>query len=373
MPPVEIRSAESLLSKRVFVDIPFQLHGDDPEWVPPMRATAYDRLSRRHPAAQHQEWALWTAHRDGRAVGRVAACRDRLFDERQGEKWAWVGFFESVDDQDVTDRLFEVALDWASRRGAQVAVGPANFTTNDELGLLIDGFDSPAVLMTLENPPFYQRLWEAGGWDQVMDLYGYQFQRTSTTLSERQRRLLERLRERSGVVVREMRMDDYHAEVGRFFDLYNRIWQQNWGFVPMPEAEIRHLAAQLKPLLNPRWAFALERDGEPVAVCLSVPDINRLTIKARSGRLLPFNWVPLLFKAKKLKHVRVLVLGVLPSVQSAGLGPLLYSEVVNRLYEDGVETAEASWTLATNYRINQQLEDMGAKRYKTWRLYRRTL
>lgn len=370
MPPVEIRPADSLLARRVFVGTPFRLHGKDPRWTPPLRMAAYDRLSRRHPAARHQEWRLWTAHRGGRVVGRVAACRDSLFDQRKGERWAWVGFFESVDDQGVADRLFEVALDWARRRGAEIAVGPANFTTNDELGLLVDGFDSPAVLMTLENPPYYQQLWERGGWGQAMDLYGYQFRRGSTTLSERQRRLLDRLRERSKVTVREMRMDDYHAEVGRFFDLYNRIWQENWGFAPMPEAEVRHLASQLKPLLNPRWAFAIERDGEPVGVCLTVPDINHLVRCGRSGRLLPFNWFPLLFRAKRLKHVRVLVLGVLPEVQSAGLGPLLYSEVVTRLYDDGVETAEASWTLATNHRINKQLEDMGAHRYKTWRLYR---
>ena len=136
---------------------------------------------------------------------------------------------------------------------------------------------------------------------------------------------------------------------------------------------MRHLAKQLKPLINPRWAFALERDGEPVAVCLALPDANQLMLKVRNGRLFPLGWVPLLFGPRKLKQVRVIALGVRPDVQNIGLGPVLYSEIVTRLYDDGTETAEASWTLATNDRINKQLEDMGARRYKTWRLYSQAL
>jgi GNAT superfamily N-acetyltransferase len=373
MAGTEVRRVSNLMAKQVFVDIPFRLHGHDGHWVPPLRVSVYDRLSRRHPAAAHQHWQLWTAHRGGKPVGRVAACIDTLFNERQGEVWGWVGFFDTIDDAEVAASLFDVALDWCRRQGASVAVGPGNFTTNDELGLLVEGFDTPTTLLTLENPPYYEQLWLGAGWDQVMDLYGYQFLRDTTALSERQRRTLDRLRQRAGVTVRQLDMDDFDADVGRFLDFYNRTWQQNWGFVPMPEAEIRHLAKQLKPLINPRWAFALERDGDPVGVCLTVPDVNRLMVKVRSGRLLPTGWATLLFGIKKLKHVRVMILGVRPDVQSVGLGPLLYSEIVTRLYDDRLITAEASWTLATNHRINKQLEDMGARHYKTWRLYRHDL
>ena len=141
----------------------------------------------------------------------------------------------------------------------------------------------------------------------------------------------------------------------------------------MPEAEVRHLAKQLKRVLNPRWVFALERDGLPVAVCLTLPDANQLMLKVRSGRLLPAGWAPLLFGGKKLTQVRVLALGVRQDVQNLGLGPMLYGEIVSRLAADGVQTAEGSWTLATNDRINKQLVDMGGRRYKVWRLYRKTL
>ncbi len=370
---VEVRPVGSLLSKRRFVDVPFRLHGHDPNWVPPLRLSVYDRLSRRHPATAHQRWALWTAKRDGKPVGRIGACVDSLFNEHWGEQWAWVGFFDSVDDNEVARALFEAALQWCRQQGAKSAVGPANFTSNDELGLLVEGFDAHATIMTLENPPYYEDLWVGNGWQPVMDLYGYEFRRHTVGLSERQRHTLERLRQRSQVKVREMRADDYDAEVGRFFKLYNEIWRENWGFVPMPEAEVRHLAKQMKPLLNPRWVFALERAGEPVAVCLCLPDANDLMLKLRSGRLLPLGWLTLLRGLKRLKRARIIALGIRPDVQNLALGPLLYNEIVNRLVADGLEMAEASWTLATNHRINRQLEDMGGRRYKVWRLYKQDL
>lgn len=373
MAGTEIRPADAPLAKRTFVDLPFRLHGADKAWVPPLRYAVYDRLSRRHPARAHQRWALWTAHRRGEPVGRIAACRDTLFDERQGERWAWVGFFDSVDDPEVAASLFDVALDWSRRQGAELALGPGNFTTNDEIGLLVEGFEYPPVVMTLENPPYYERLWAGAGWEQAMDLYGYQFLRDRTELSDRQRQAIKRVKERSNFEVREMRANDFEREVGRFFDLYNQTWQHNWGFVPMPEAEVRHLAHQLKPLLNPRYAFGLERDGELVGACLSLPDVNRVMVRLRGGRLLPTGWARLYFGIKRLKHVRILALGIRPDVQAAGLGPLLYGEVVTRLYDDGMLSGEASWTLATNFRINRQLEAMGALHHKTWRLYQMRL
>jgi GNAT superfamily N-acetyltransferase len=372
MPGTEVRPVNGLLAKHTFIDVPFRLHGDDPNWVPPLRVTAYDRLSRRHPASAHQRWALWTAYRGRKPVGRIGACIDSLFNEHWGREWAWVGFFESINDHDVAGSLFDVALDWCRRQGAKAACGPGNFTTNDEIGLLVQGFETPAVMMTLENPPYYEDLWVQAGWQQEMDLNGYWFDTDKTTLSDRQRHALARLRERSKVTLRGMRADDYDAEVGRVFEIYNATWQHNWGYVPMPEPEIRHLAKQLKYILNPALAFALERDGEPVAVCLAVPDVNRAMVKVRSGRFLPFGWVHLL-GVKRLKQVRVLILGIRPDLQNLALGPLLYNEIRERSIANGITGGEASWTLATNHRINKQLEDMGGKVYKVWRLYRKDL
>jgi GNAT superfamily N-acetyltransferase len=372
MPDLEIRPVRSLHGRRLFVDVPFRIHGGDPGWIPPLRLTVYDRLSPRHPAMRHQEVALWLAYRHGRPVGRIGACVDAAFNEHQNVRWGWVGFFDSFDDPAGAGALFDTACSWAAARGADLCVGPASFTTNDELGLLVEGFDDPPALMTLQNPRYYERLWVDQGWEQAMDLWGWHFDHRTTALSDRQRRTLDRIQQRARVQVRGIRMDDFDAEVGRFFEVYNAAWQDNWGFAPMPEAEIRHVAGQLKPIINPHWAFGLETpEGQVVGVCLALPDVNRLMQGVRSGRLLPWGWYPLLTGRKKLKQARVWALGVRPDYQHLALGPLLYREIVDRLNSDGVLTAEASWTLAGNHRINDQLAAMGARRSKVWRLYQR--
>ncbi|MGH9116261.1 MAG: hypothetical protein ACRDWW_10600 [Acidimicrobiales bacterium] len=369
----EIRQVKGLLGRRLFVDVPFRIHGGDPGWVPPLRLSVYDRLSPRHPARSHQEVALWLALRRGRPVGRVGACVDSFFNDHQGVRWGWVGFFDCFDDPPAATELFDAACGWAASRGAETCVGPASFTTNDEVGLLVDGFDSPPALLTLQNPRYYEALWTSNGWEPAMDLWGWELRRGTAKLSERQRRTLDRIQSRAKVVVRDMRMDDFDAEVGRFFEVYNAAWSANWGFAPMPEAEVRHLAKQLKAVINPDWAFGLEtEDGQAVAICLALPDVNQLMLRVRSGRLLPFGWYPLATGRKKVTHARIWALGVRPDHQHLALGPLLYREVIDRLSAaTNIQSGEASWTLATNHRINDQIAAMGAERSKVWRLYQR--
>jgi hypothetical protein len=226
--------------------------------------------------------------------------------------------------------------------------------------------------MTLQNPRYYETLWVEHGWEQAMDLWAWHFDRRTAAISDRQRRTLDRIQQRARVRVRSICMDDFDAEVGRFFEVYNAAWQDNWGFAPMPKAEIRHLAGQLKQIINPNWAFGLETpEGQVVGVCLALPDVNPLMQPVRSGRLFPFGWYPLLTGRKKVRQARVWALGIRPDYQHLALGPLLFREIVDRLISDGVSTAEASWTLATNHRINNQMAAMGAQRSKVWRLYQR--
>jgi hypothetical protein len=359
--------------RRVFVDVPFRIHGGDPDWIPPLRLSVHDRLSPRHPANSHQETALWVAYRHGRPVGRIGACVDSLFNDYQKVRWAWVGFYDTFDDPETAGALFDAACSWAAARGADTCVGPANFTTNDELGLQVEGFDDPPSVLTLQNPPYYENLWTGHGWEPAMDLWGWRFDKETTGLSERQRRTLARLEKRAKVRARTINMDDFDAEVGRFFAIYNAAWRDNWGFAPMPEPEIRHLAKQLKQIIRPEWAFGLETEsGEAVAVCLAVPDMNLPMRRIRTGRLLPTGWYPLLTAGKKVTRARVWALGIRPDHQHLALGPLLYREIVDRLGNDPhIRTTDASWTLATNHRINDQIAAMGATRSKVWRLYRK--
>ncbi len=355
------------------MDVPFRIHGGDPGWVPPLRISVHDRLSPRHPATAHQETALWVAYRYGRPVGRIAACIDSLFNQRQGESWAWVGFYDTFDDPEVAAALFDKACAWAAERGAETCVGPANFTTNDELGLLVEGFDDLPALLTLQNPRYYEELWTANGWEPAMDLWGWRFVRGQVGLSERQRRALERIRARAEVRIRSLHMDSFDADVGQFFDVYNAAWQDNWGFAPMPEAEIRHLAKQLKQIIRPEWAFGVETlSGHAIGVCLALPDMNLPMQRLRSGRIFPDGWYRLMRARGRVTRARVWALGIRPGHQHLALGPILYGEIVARLQADPyIQTAEASWTLASNHRINDQIEAMGATRSKVWRLYQR--
>ena len=373
---LEIRQVRSRRDRHRFVDVPFRLHRADPRWVPPLRLADLDRISPKHPAAGHQETALWIARRDGEPVGRISACVDRLFDEFQDLRWAWVGFFAAQDDPELARALFETAWEWSEARGAHEAVGPASFTTNDEVGLLVDGYDEPTMILTTWNPSYYVRLWAEGGWEHATDLWGWRFDR-SVSMSDRQRRVLQRLRERSGLRVRDGDIKDFDAEVGRFFEVYRSAWERNWGFAPMTEPEVRHLAKDLKRIIDPRFVLFAEDEatGEVVGGALVLPDANEaMQEHVRSGRLLPMGWRHLLGLAKRTRGIRIVALGVKQVHQARAVGPLLYAEIIER----GVGTArldrcEASWVLADNDRMNKPIEDMGAWHSKTWRMYRRAL
>jgi len=369
---LEIKPVRTLIGRRAFVDLPFRIFKNDPTWVPPLRISVYDRLSPKHPANEHQETALWMAYRNGRPVARIGACVDRTFNEFQDQSWAWVGFFEAFDDAEAAAALFDTATRWAAAQGVEECVGPASFTTNDECGLLVDGFEYPPMILTPHNPPYYERLWVDAGWEQAMDLWAWRYTPESTAVPERQRKVLERLRQRGDLQLRTMRMDDFDDEVDRFFKIYHSAWERNWGFAPMTEAEIKHVAKDLKRIIDPDIVLIVEKDGEPIAVSLSLPDANEPMTKVRSGRLLPWGWWHLLRGMKKVSGVRVMALGVRSDVQSRAVGPLLYTRIVEDLMADpDISHVEASWILSTNTPMNAAIEGHGASRYKTWRMYKR--
>jgi GNAT superfamily N-acetyltransferase len=208
-----------------------------------------------------------------------------------------------------------------------------------------------------------------------MDLYAWENDMTAVHLSDRQRRSLERLREKDDLRVREVRMNDFDAEVDRFFDVYSSAWARNWGFAPLTAPEVRHLAKNLKQVIDPRLVLFLERpSGDPVGAALALPDTNEALRRIRSGRLLPFGWARLLMGVRRARHVRVVALGIRPEIRSRALGPVLYQALLERVRSrPHVEVGEASWILATNTAMNKAAEAMGGRRTKTWRMYQREL
>jgi GNAT superfamily N-acetyltransferase len=252
-------------------------------------------------------------------------------------------------------------------------VGPMDFTTNDECGVLVDGYDRLPTVLTNWHHPYYPRLIEGAGLTKAMDLYMW-----SLDVADRDSvhpaiwRIAADVERKYGITVRNMRKKDMEAEIGRFLQVYNAAWERNWGFVPLTEEEVRHYAKDLKQILDENWAFIAEKDGEPVAAALTLPDYNQV-FRHLNGRLLPFGWAKFLWYKRKIDRVRVFALGVKPEYQHTGVGAKLYEmhwDAGERTHQGRGETG---WTLESNKPMNRAMERMGGKIVRTYRVYEKLL
>lgn len=355
-----------------FVDLSWTVNGRDSQWVPPLRMAFEPLLDRRkHPFHAHADVAYFVAERAGTPVGRIAAVENRQSNEFHGERTGTFAFFECLDDQGAATALVEAASAWLRARGMERIQGPFNFSTNDELsspGVLVDGFDTPPAVMMSHNPPYYARLLEGAGLAKAKDLIAYWI--PSPDLPERVTSGMQRLARRMGASIRSLRMKELEREVERIQEVYNAAWSRNWGFVPMTEAEFKHLAKELKPVVDPDLCLIAEKaDGEPIGFLLALPDLNRAIKHLPSGRMLPFGFLKFLWHQRKIRTLRVLTLGLKPGYQHHGLGAALYARVFEVGTKKGYNTAEASWILEDNFEMCQALEKLGAKPYKRYRVF----
>jgi hypothetical protein len=320
---------------------------------------------------------LFVARRDGEDAGRIAAILDRHHNEFHGEKTAFFGFFESVNDRAVSDALLDCAADWARGRGMEVLRGPANPTLNDEAGLLVEGFDKPPVLMMTYNPRSYVDLIEGAGFRKAKDLVAYWFEIGPEPLA-RLARINERFRKRTrDVVARKVSKRSLKADLPKIREVYNKAWEKNWGFVPMTPEEMDYMAARLKPLLDENFLFlgeARKPDGsvEPVAFMLCLPDYNT-AIQPLGGRLLPFGWLRFLLGLKKIRTLRVLTLGLKKDYRMRGIQSIMFEEGLKACLKRGLTGCEVSWMLEDNEAILRSMRLWGGKQYKTYRMYDRAL
>ena len=360
-----------------FVDLPYRLHARDPLWVPPLRRDVELLLSRnKNPFFEHAEAEYFLAERAGEVVGRIAAISNRLHNETHGDKVGFFGFFESVDDQAVAGALLEATAEWCRRRGHDVLRGPASFSVNDECGLLVDGFDTPPTLMMPHNPRSYITLLERAGFAKAKDLLVYQggSEEAYIPVPERLARGTELIRQRQGITLRPLNMKDFRGDVERIKQLYNSAWQKNWGFIPMTEHEIDHLAEQFKPVVIPDIVPFAEKDGKVIGFGIVLPDLNQVFKTNRGGYLLPV--LPRLLwalKTGKIRRARILLLGILPEFQGKGVDAMLYHWIWTHCGAMGITWGEAGWILEDNPAMNAGLEKMTFRVYKTYRLYDRPI
>jgi len=356
---------------RLFVDLPYSLYANHPHWVPPLRRDEHRRLSPTHNAfLQHAEMDLWIASSAGRTTGRIAAIEDRLHNATHKEAVTWFGFLEA-DSVETARALFAVAERRAGERHSACVRGPANPSLNESAGLLIDCFDEDPFVLMPYNPPSYAGFVEAAGYRKVKDLLAWDIDLTVPP-PERIARLADRVASRNAITVRPLDLGSFERDLAIMQEIYRSAWQDNWGFVPPTDAEIRQLAIELRPILDPEIVLFAERAGRPVGCAVAIPDVNQVLRRMR-GRLLPFGVLHFLRRHAIIDQARVLLLGVVPDMRRMGLYPLLIAELHRRGRRQGYRRAELSWTLEDNDAVNAGIEAAGGRCLKTYRLYEKPL
>lgn len=372
-PLLTIETVRTRRQLNEFMRLPWKIYRGDPHWVAPLLNQQRAMLDRRkHPFHQHAEVEYFLARRGGKAVGRIAAIVNQQHIEFHDEQAGFFGFFEAIDDQAVARELLAASGAWLRERGMIVQRGPANFSSNEEFGLLVDGFDGPPVIMMTYNPPYYERLLEGCGLVKAKDLLAYWTERDQTKLEQLPRltRIAERVNERTGITLRSVNLKRFDEEVEILKHIYNRAWQRNWGFVPFTDAEIDHTAHQLKQFIDPELCtFAFVGD-EPVGVVISVPDLN-LALKHANGRLLPLGLLKILWytKVRKARRVRVMLLGVVQGYQKRGIDAALVGANIRKALAKGYRDAEFGWVLEDNRVLINALDSWGLKPYRRYRVY----
>jgi hypothetical protein len=376
MSEVEIVPVENRSQLDRFIRVPIPLHRDDPHYVAPLHLERLDALTPKNPFFGHADVQFWIARRDGRDVGRISAQIDRQELEVRPDAGGRFGLIAAEDDPAIFQTLFATAEDWLSKRGMRRIEGPFNLNTNEEMGLLVDGFDTPPMLLMGHDRPYVGARIEELGYEKAKDVYAYLYD-MQVDLPEGARRLLERpLPE--GLRVRRIDFKRYDEEIRTITEIFNDAWLHNWGFVPLTAVETDHLAKSLKPLLDPRLVSIVEQKGEAVGFLVCLPNLNE-AIRDLGGKLLLFGWAKLLWRLKiaGVKTARVPLMGVKRSAAKGVIGSLLPFLLIDAVRKEAVKMGfrhiELSWILEDNMPMRRINESLGGVAYKTYRIYGKAL
>ncbi|HWR83405.1 MAG TPA: hypothetical protein VN285_08885 [Candidatus Deferrimicrobium sp.] len=370
MPDIEVVEVETPPQLRQFVAYPNELYQGDPLYVAPLiseRLEFFDR--RKNPFYRSARVKLFLAFRGGQIAGRIATCVSYNHNAFHGEKTGFYGFLDCPNDFEVASTLLKVAMITLKKEGMERMRGPMNFSTNHECGFLVEGFDSPPVIMMTYNRPYLPELAERFGLRKVMDLLAYKLTEEDP-IPERVLAVADRMQKRASITLRTVNMSDFDNEARRISEIYRGAWEKNWGFVPMTDDEFFHMAYQLKRVVDPQLAIVAEHKGRPVGFSLALPDINQALIRL-NGKLFPFGLVKLLWHTKvrnKVDGCRIIMLGILPEFRKRGIDSMLYVATYRNGVRRGYTWGELSWILETNELIRRGVEQLGARIYKRYRI-----
>jgi hypothetical protein len=370
---VEVTPVRSGRDLREFIDLPFRLHANAEQWVPPLRLERRLFLSPRFNAFfKKGEAQLFLARRGGAVAGRISAQVDRAFNDYHGNRWGMFGFIEMEDDPEVAAALLDAAAGWLAQRGHDLMVGPMDFSMNDEAGVLIEGFEREPMIKQPWHPPHYQRLCEGAGLMKAIDLFMWELHVNDRSIVHPSIfELAEKLQPEHGVTIRKMKRRRLRRELDVFAETYNAAWAGNWGFVPYSKEDLDHYAQELQLVFDRHWFMVAENaEGETVGVAITVPDINQV-LKRMRGRILPFGWWHFLRRGRIMDRVRVGFLGVKPEYQHTGVAAGLFAEHFDMASQRPQTWGEEGWILETNDAMNRAMEGMGGRIVKRYRMYER--
>jgi len=356
--------------RRQFVDLPWTLYRDDENWIPPLRRNLEELVGfRRHPFHDVADVRTWLAVRDGEVCGRIAGIINHVHNRKYQERRGFFGFFESIDDQEVAHGLFDAVRQWQAEQDIHMLRGPVNPSLNYEVGLLIEGFDSPPTFMMTYNRPYYAQLMESYGFGKAQDLYAFWGHvEMLASLDKKLEFVVREATRRFDIRLRFLNRKRFHDEIRTFLHIYNASLDGTWGFTPLSQGEIDHMSSSLRRLIVPELTTAAEVDGRVVAASFGLLDYNP-RIKEINGRLFPFGFIRLLTRRKQLKRVRLISTNVLPEFQRWGLGVVILARLVPDALKWGIEEGEFSWVLESNHLSFKSLQRGGAKLTKTYRIY----
>ncbi len=367
---MEIFEVKNEKELKKFIDFPYSLYAKDPLYVPLLKREVREQLTEKNPFFKHAEVKYFLAMREGKIAGRIASIINRRHTGFHKDDTGFFGFFESVNDPEVSGRLLDTAAHNLKTKGMKTMRGPMNFSTNDECGFLIEGFDFPPMLMTPHNPPYYRDLMEKYGMKKIKDLYAYIYD-VQETPPEKVLRVAA-IAERRGISVRSIDKKRFHEEMLIFKEVYNSAWENNWGFIPLTDDELYYLGKKLKQIAAPELILIAEDQGKPVGFMGLVPDFNSV-LRHMHGRLTPFSLANALYYSRKITGLRLLLLGIKREYRNKGVEALLIREAFKGIKKGGYKRVEFSWILEDNISIQRIIEMADGRLYKKYRIYEKSL
>lgn len=374
--PINDQSAKDL---ERFIQFAWKIYEGNPYWVPPLLADFRKTLNtRKNSFFQNASMQLFLAEQNGEIVGRIAAIKNDLHNQTHQDKTGFFGFFETINDQNVANKLFDAAKNWLIERGMNQMQGPANPSINHEYGLLIEGFDEPPRIMMTYNPPYYQKIIETYGFSLSKNLLAFKIDQDKVLSNPKLERVANAVKQRTGVEIRPLNKKNIKEEVKIVKQIYNAAWRaeafggRNWGAIPLTDIEMKDLADALVPLAEPEMVLFAHMDNKPIGFAICLRDYNFFFKKA-NGRLIPFLYY-LFTQYKKIEWARVVILGIIPEYQGRALDSVLYYEIIQRSRKVGIKYGEASWILEDNIPMIKAAQDvLSGECYKKYAIFTKNI